>query len=146
VRGVWLLIGAILLIAAAFLGDQLVDSLLRQGAAQFDMTPALIVSVLGTFATMAGVLGLGWLAIRGPRGRLAGGAMLLIGAYIALLPLLVVWNIPQTIGLPVLLELVTPRSGLIIWASAGVAVIGALCVARPTPAPPAPPPAYATAA
>jgi hypothetical protein len=145
-RGMWLLVGAIVLIAAAWLGDRLVESLVRQGAGQFDMTPALTVSVLSTPATMAGVLGLGWLALRGPRGRLAGAVMLIIGAWIALLPLLVWLNIPQAIGLTAFIGLVSPRGDLIVWASAGVAVIGALCLARPTPTPPAATPAHAGAA
>jgi hypothetical protein len=132
-RGLVILIVALGLLAGAYLADGLVNQLVRDGARNFDSAPATLAWVLVRVAAVAGILALGWLALRGPRSRLIGGAMLVVGAYVTLaLPMFMLGLLPLAL-LPFFAEQVG-RSDVILWTGSAVAVIGALCLARPSPA------------
>ena len=121
-RRPWLILAAsVALILLAYVGDGIVAGALREmranhtGFAQLFALEAA-VRLLGA----ACLLGLGWLLFVGPRQRLAGALMLVIGGYVALGYIL--WAVAG----PSIALLVSARhpTVLTLWMGSGVALLG----------------------
>lgn len=114
-----LYIAALATLIGSFLGDQIVNSLARSTAGNFDSTPFFLAEILGRLLVVVAILALGWLVFRGPRGRRSGVFLFVGGLIVALTPLYVAGGLP----LPDALGAIT-WAGLTLWMASAIAVVG----------------------
>ena len=143
-RGVRILVASVAVIAVAYLADLWLADALREGLRNFEASRPAAYGGVARLLLVALLVGLGWLVLRGPRGRLSGASMVIIGLYLALGPIYPAILANTGIPLPPLtLEaFLVDLSG---WASAAVAVLGVVMVVWPSDRRPAdsPPPVTA---
>ena len=126
----WLVVAAsVVLILLAYVGDGIVAGALRDMRANH--TGLAGYSAVDAAARLLGVaclLGLGWLLFVGPRRRLAGAVMLVIGSYVALG--LILW----AVGGPSIALFASARHPIVLtlWMGSGVALLGLVELIWPT--------------
>lgn len=134
------LIVAVGILLYGFLGDGVVNALFEQAVAGGGADRLVfLVAAIARLGGIAGLAALGWLLLRGPRHVLAMGAMVVIGLYFAFAPALVVAVIPGAgvDALPLAVEAYQITPGLLLlWMSAGVAVLGGIGLFWPSEEPP----------
>jgi hypothetical protein len=128
-------VGAVL-IAAAYAADVVVGNALEDARQTFSSASVAWLEPLTRLGVLAALLGLAWLVFRGPRSRIVGLAMVVVGGYLGLVPELSLMVLANTdIQLPPFaIELLSQSTGFVLWAATGVAVLGAIELLAPTSA------------
>lgn len=128
-------VGAVM-IAAAYALDVVVGNALEESRRTFTGSSVEALQTLARIGVLAALLGLAWLVFRGPRSRMVGLAMVVVGGYVGLVPELSIEFLANTaIQLPPLaIELLGQSTGFAFWAATGVAVLGVIELLVPTPA------------
>jgi drug/metabolite transporter (DMT)-like permease len=144
VRGVRILVASVAVIAIAYLTDMWLADAFREGIQNFEASRPAAYGGVARLLLVALLVGLGWLVLRGPRGRLTGASMVIIGLYLALGPIYPAILVNTGVPLPPLTLEAFPVD-LSGWASAAVAVLGVVMVVWPSDGHPAasPPPVTA---
>lgn len=127
-------LAGVALIALAYAGDQVVGAAFEEGRRTF--TNEWAVALDGVTRVLAVILmaGLGWLVFRGPRERLPGLVMLVVGGYFALVPPLSFALLANT-GIrlpPFTIEAYQYPTNLVLWTGAVVMVLGMVELLWPT--------------
>lgn len=87
----WPLIGSVTLIAVSYPVGDIVSDARVELATGLTRGPFLIETTV-RFATVAALIGIGWLVLHGPRSRVVGALMLAVGAYVAVVvPVAAAW-------------------------------------------------------
>jgi len=142
VRGWWLFVVSVVLIALAYVGDRLLVEL-----ATWVGTYAGEIGRLGLSVGLAGILrvaaavaiaALCWLAWRSPRHRAAGLAMIGLGLFYSLVvPAVLAWAISTrtAVSIPFTADLFWPAH-LVRWLSTAIVLAGLVLLLRPSGASP----------
>jgi len=132
----WALVASLALMVAAYLTDRYVAGVIKEAELQFSVSWLVTVETLARLLSVAFLAGLGWLVLRGPRRRLVGVAMAIVGLYVALAPWIDITLLANSgVSLPLHPDIfVGGPMDLLLWASAVVAVLGAIEIAWPSPA------------
>ncbi len=133
----WLGLGlGAVLIGAAYAADVIVSDAIQRGRATSDSSTALAAESIARVAVVVFVLALAWLVFRGPRSRLVGLAMAILGFYVGLVPPLSPAFLGNTdIPLPPLAwEVLSQSTEFTLWAATSVMALGIVELLRPTTA------------
>jgi hypothetical protein len=124
------LISSLGVLLVAFAGDLTIGRELRHAAVAFGASSTLFGIASARLVAVALVLVVARMAFDGPRDRLIGAAMLVIGLFF------VYWPSLDSAGLPLARALFADAYGvptaMLAWTAAGVAVIGAAMAAWPS--------------
>lgn len=122
------------MIGAAYAADIFVGNALDESARTFSGTSVQALDTVTRIGVLAVLLGLAWLVFQGPRSRIVGLAMVVVGGYVGLVPQLSIAFLVDTgIQLPPLVnELLSHSTSFVIWAATGVAVLGVIELLVPT--------------
>ena len=123
-----------LVIGVAYLADGIVGRLIHEGRATFSTLEAIAVQAIVRVVIVAAMIALAWLVFRGPRSRLVGLAMAIIGFAVALVPSLsLVISAKTEIALPsILFDVQGGPTDFVLWAAAAVLVLGVAEIISPT--------------
>lgn len=130
-RGARILVASVAVIAIAYLTDMWLADAFREGFQNFEASRPAAYGGVARLLLVALLVGLGWLVLRGPRGRLTGASMVIIGLYLALGPIYPAILVNTDVPLPPLTLEAFPVD-LSGWASAAVAVLGVVMVVWPS--------------
>lgn len=124
------LIASLVVLLIAFAGDLTIGRELRHAITAFGTSSTFFGVASARLVAVILVLVVARMTIDGPRERLIGGAMLVIGLFF------VYWPSLDSAGLPVahsfLADAYSVPTALLAWTGAGVAVLGAVIAAWPT--------------
>jgi hypothetical protein len=124
------LIASLAVLLVAFAGDLTIGRELRHAATAFGSSSTLFGIASARLVAVALVLVVARMAFDGPRDRLVGGTMLVIGFFF------VYWPSLDSAGLPLahafFADAYSVPTAMLAWTAAGVAVIGAAMAAWPT--------------
>lgn len=134
-RAWWGVVAAVVLIGLGYVGDRLVGAAFIEAARTFSMQGAVAAEGVTRVIAVVLMVGLGWLVMAGPRGRLPGAVMLVVGGYFVLVPLSFVLSADTGLVLPFVTEAYAHATRLMLWAGALVAVLGVVELAWPTSRP-----------
>ena len=136
-RAWWALAASIALILLAYVGDEIIAAALKEGTRNFSVAWPVTLGAIARVLAVALITGLGWLVFQGPRQRLVGAVMLVFGMYLALGQFLNIVVLGNT-GIALWPDLIAydGPAGLLVWTSAGVAVLGFVELVWPSKAPP----------
>lgn len=126
-RGARILVASVAVIAVAYLTDMWLADAFREGFQNFEASRPAAYGGVARFLLVALLVGLGRLVLRGPRGRLTGASIVIIGLYLALGPIYPAILVSTDVPLPPLTLEAFPVD-LSGWANAVVAVLGVVMV------------------
>lgn len=130
-RAWWGVVAAVVLIGLGYVGDRLVGAAFVEAARTFSMQVAVAAEGVTRVIAVVLMVGLGWLVMAGPRGRLPGAVMLVGGGYFVLVPLNFVLFGDTGVVLPFVTEAYAYATRLMLWAGTLVAVLGLVELAWP---------------
>ena len=129
-RAWWPVFAAIALIALGFVGELMVEAAIEEGQRSFSPQVPVMLEAVVRIIGVALMLGMGWLVLSGPRHRLPGLVMVLIGAYLSVVPAL---SLVSGITMPPLtLEAYQYPLGLLLWIGGAVMVMGLVALIGPS--------------
>ena len=133
-RAWWGFALSVLMIGVAYVADGIVGRMIQEGRATFSSLEAIAVEAIVRVVIVASMVALAWLVFRGPRSRLVGLAMAIIGFAVALVPSLsLVFSAKTEIALPsILFEIAGGPTDFVLWAAAAVLVLGVAEIVSPT--------------
>ena len=120
--------------ALGYLGDRLVGAAFEEARRTFSSQWAFALDGVTRLVAVALMVGLAWLVFSGPRQRTVGAPMLLVGGYVALVP--ISFALLTNTGIsppPFAFEAYQYPTDLLPWTSAAVAVLGLVELLWPTP-------------
>jgi nucleoside recognition membrane protein YjiH len=134
-RAWWALAAGLALIVFGYLGDRVVGAAFEEARRTFSSQWAIALDGVTRLVAVALMVGLGWLVFSGPRQRVVGSLMVVVGGYFALVPAFSFALLANTgISLPPFaLEAYQYPANLLLWTSAAVAVLGLVELFWPTP-------------
>ena len=126
----------VVLIVLAWAADVWVDGAIASARPTGQSAPIVAAAALLRVALVAGTIALTWTAIRGPRSRLVGLSMTVVGFYVGILPQLGPW-LSELTGLampPLTIEILdgVGTTAFTLWVATVVFVLGLVGIVRPT--------------
>ena len=133
-RAWWGVLVAVVLIALGYAGDLLVGAAFEEARRDFSSQWSVVLDGLARVVAVILMIGLGWLVFSGPRDRLAGLVMLVVGGYFALVPAFSFALLSNT-GIPLppfAIEAHQSPTSFLLWTGTVVMVLGLVEVLWPT--------------
>jgi hypothetical protein len=124
------LIASVAVLLTAYVGDLAIGRELRHTVTAFGANAALFGIATAHLLAVVLVLLVARLVLAGPRDRLIGGVMLVIGLFFTYWPSL--WTAGMPVAPGILRDVYSVPTELLAWTGAGVAMLGAATVAWPT--------------